>query len=173
MLNEAQKKRMQFLAGMITESEFSEMDPGIPQESSHSQESAFPELDGYKVFTYGVTYETITPESAEDGDAEDRGWEVEYTQAPLFEIVDLAKHTYGTSEPSSSVVNSYTWWTSPDPVNDRNYFEKGESKYYSLHIKDMTDREAQIIDMAIKGKIYWDDFGEGDPESVWVVKNKG
>ena len=162
MLSESYRKRIKQLAGITNE------EVSISSDGTLQGFQAEGEISGEQAMIYSVTYEIITHESAEQGDAEDRGFEVEPVVGPLSEIIDLGRHTYGTSEATSSPVMVGCSWTSPDPVNDRNYFEKGESKYYGLHIKhidgkDLSQEEAVFINDALKGKMKWDDI-----DNKWI-----
>ena len=84
---------------------------------------------------YSITYQIITPESAEMGDYSDQGYERYDETADSFrELVNLVKDR-GFSEPSCSPVtySDNIWFSTVDP--DRNY-QTGEETYYSIHIDD-------------------------------------
>jgi hypothetical protein len=138
-LSESFKSRMRKLAGIINE----EMSVG--PDGSISGISPSGQIPGDKIFVYAITYENVTPESAEQGDADSRGYEIEHTHDTLEEIIYLGRNTYGTNEPSSSHPHAGMWWSSSDPVQNRDYWEKGINKYYSLHVKnsDGTDLDAE------------------------------
>lgn len=128
-------------------------------------------LEGDKKYQYSVTYQTITPESAEEGDFDDSGFEVEKTIDELQDILQEAVNRYGIHEPSStknengiSSVTAGCWWSSVSPDNNRDYFEKGIEKYYSLHIynvdgSELTQEESQLITNKLKEgrKLHWDE----------------
>ena len=167
MLSESFKIRLKQLAGIIKE----DITVG-PGGGDDIKGLAFgDQIPGDQQFQYAVTYEIITPESSENGDAEERGWEVEYTTDELENIISLGRHTYGVSEPSSSIPQSHMWWSSASPVSDRDYFEKSEEKYYSLHIKhvdgsDIDDKEASFINKLLTGDRWsWDSI-----DNVWIKK---
>ena len=74
-------------------------------------------LEGDKKYQYSVTYQTITPESAENGDFDDSGFEVEKTIDELQDILQEAVNRYYIYEPSStknengiSSVMAGCWW---------------------------------------------------------------
>lgn len=126
---------------------------------------------GDKKFKYGITYQTITPESAEHGDYEDSGWEVEEQVENLSEILKVA-NSYGIYEPSSSRIMGGEWWSSIDPSGTRSYYEKGEETYYSLHIyhldgSKLTKEETEFVTDKLKSgrKLDWD-----DEENEWWAK---
>lgn len=154
-LTESYKQRLKILSGIINEGMSIGQDGQLKPFSGN-------EIDGNNPMKYTVTYTITTPESAEQGDFDSHGYEVEPEIAPLYEIVELAKHTYGANQQ----VNQDSWESS-DPVNDRAFFEKGEHKLYQLHIThqdgtSLTDQESEFINAAILGKIKWDDL-----DNIW------
>ena len=96
------------------------------------------------------TYEAVTYESAENGEADERGWadedgqlfdpkEHEGEEDPEQEAVDAAiAHLYneGANEPSSSRVSPHTWWSATDPVVD---YSTGANTYYAFHLSGPDD----------------------------------
>jgi hypothetical protein len=85
-------------------------------------------------YTYRMTYEIVTPESAEDGDAAERGWEVEEPAGP-FSLEDLVRE-----------VNDHTWveWSNSNPTGQRGEwliseaeqnYSTGEDTSYHLFIE--------------------------------------
>jgi hypothetical protein len=106
--------------------------------------------------TIDVAYEIVTPESAEYGDAEDRGWEEQnismepdrYDKEDGISAVDKAADfiiPHGPVEPSSSEFHQGIWYTTIDPEQDRAYFEQGESKTYSFHLNNFSVDEEKGI----------------------------
>lgn len=91
------------------------------------------EAEDARVFTVSVTYEIITDESAEHGDAAERGYEIENEE--MDEDFRRLVQDRNYSEPSSSVVTDRMWFSTPDPEQSRAFFENGEHRYYSLHLK--------------------------------------
>lgn len=121
-------------------------------------------VEGNKKYKYGITYQLVTPESAENGDFEDTGWEREYAVEELQDILQDAVNRYGIYEPSGSPVHGGVWWSSVSPDTDRDYFEKGHEKYYSLHItnvdgSELTDEEALFVTAKLKEgrNLHWDE----------------
>jgi len=84
---------------------------------------------------FSVTYEIVTPESAEYGDAEDRGWVVE--DATLRDALEACNGCGCYCEPDSSFRERPRWLTFYK-VNEgtREYYETGAEESRSLHIPD-------------------------------------
>lgn len=76
------------------------------------------------------TYEIVTEESAEYGDAAERGFEWENVPYTFRETVELIQ-SEGFTVPSCSpgVPN----WLSTEVIQDRAFFEDGEHRTLSLH----------------------------------------
>jgi len=117
-------------------------------------------IDGNKIYEYGITYELVTPESAEHGDFEETGWEVERHVATLEDILREASYNYGISEPTDSF---HTSWSSQSPDNDRDYYEKGHERYYTLFVNEIdgseiSKEEADFITEKLRSglNLYWD-----------------
>ena len=125
-------------------------------------------IDGDKLYEYGITYELITPESVEMGDFEETGWEVESQFATLEEILRIALFNYGIYMPTDSFQQS---WRSVDADNDRDYYEKGHERYYTLFVSEMdgseiSKEEANFITEKLKSgrKMNWD----ADDKEWWA-----
>lgn len=98
-------------------------------------------------FTVSVFYEKWTPEDTEAGEPGERGVEVER------EVVDADKlkeygRDYGMSEPSATdpTMTPNIWFSSTSPTEDREHFEKGINKFYSLHVHDVNGHEPDAED---------------------------
>ena len=119
-----------------------------------SKGSAVAKHGGY---VWATTYEKVTPESVEYGDAEDRGWEYEYEDhKPEKSLADLLNNipSHSWLEWSDSRPTGRSWITSEHDQN-RAYFEKGEQTSYDLHVKHadgtvLTKQELKFIDSALK-----------------------
>lgn len=98
-------------------------------------------------YNISVTYEIVTEESAEHGDAAERGFDLEREEMDLDELERLIKDR-GFSEPSSSRLDDRMWFSTSTPLQDRAYFEDGESKFYSLHINSVNGETPTIADYA-------------------------
>lgn len=128
-------------------------------------------MEGDKKYKYSITYQTVTPESAEDGDYADNGYVIQDEVEELQDILQEAVNRYGIYEPSSvgykdgkRSVSAGCWWSSTSPDTDRDYWEKGHEKYYSLHINnidgsELNQEESQFItDKLSEGRnLHWDD----------------
>ena len=98
-----------------------------------------------------TTYQIVTPESAEDGDYADQGWEDEDGESMLpdeYDIeegitavdkaVEYLKNKRYVSEPSSSDFHKGISYSTTSP--DHNY-ETGEETYYTCHLNGFTTEE--------------------------------
>ncbi len=98
-----------------------------------------------------TTYQIVTPESAEDGDYADQGWEDEDGESMLpdeYDIeegitavdkaVEYLKNKRYTTEPSSSDFHKGISYSTTSP--DHNY-ETGEETYYTCHLNGFTTEE--------------------------------
>lgn len=107
-----------------------------------------------------TSYYVVDEESAEMGDAKERGWydeEGESMTPDEFDDEDvtavdkavdfLLKN--GATEPSSSVPGKFTWYSTPDP--DRDY-SSGENTYYDYHLEGFSPEEKVEIFDRIKQK---------------------
>lgn len=86
-----------------------------------------------------TTYEIITPESAEEGDAEERGWideeGQECTPEEAFKMVEGC-------EPSASDYTGGVWYTDNEYHTD---FKTGAEESRSYHLKGFTPRQERLI----------------------------
>jgi len=75
----------------------------------------------WKGYTYKMTYEVVSPESAEEGDAEDRGWEEEGSEP------------YDTLEEVLKAVDDKSWleWSSSSPDGKRDWIISQAEEDYS------------------------------------------
>jgi hypothetical protein len=90
------------------------------------------------------TYEIITPESAEHGEAEERGFLSEGEEVNFRELADLIEdHPYA----SCSHVGPRSWFTS-GPDED---YRTGDVRYTSIHLANPDDpRQARYWRLAIR-----------------------
>jgi len=102
-----------------------------------------------------ITYEIITPESAEEGDVAESGWEDDEGVSMTLDEWDIEEETTlaektakwlydeGAIEPSSSHFYPGTWYTA---YGDQDY-RTGAYKNRSFHLHDFTpDEERQVWD---------------------------
>lgn len=103
----------------------------------------------WKGYHYKMAYEVVTPESAEEGDAEERGWSEEKS-SPCNSIEELLKDNdikyKSWTEWSSTNPSSRDWLTS-EPDQD---FQSGADTSYSLWVvredgKPLSKEELQYI----------------------------
>jgi hypothetical protein len=95
-----------------------------------------------KKFLYGISYQTITEESAREGDYADHGWELEKEVASLDYILSVAEEhgiiSYGSVKPCD-------WWESVDPdFNEK--MQHGHEKFYHLHIENIDNSSLSLGD---------------------------
>lgn len=105
---------------------------------------------GRKENTMGIirtTYEIITPESAEEGDAAERGWsDEEGTECTVEEAIHF--FALKSVEPSSSEFHTGIWFM--DAEGDTN-FQTGAETRESYHLDGFTVEEEREIYDAITG----------------------
>lgn len=76
------------------------------------------------------TYEIVTEESAQEGDAADSGFDFENESYGFRELVDYIESN-GFNVPSCSP--GVPDWLSTEVIQDRAYFEDGEHRTLSIH----------------------------------------
>lgn len=104
-----------------------------------------------------ISYEVITPESAEMGDASERGWideegvviepdadDIENAGATLWAVVNAAVDVIGYKRQPSNYpfVPGFTWYTESDGDED---YATGAVTYRSYHLSGFTSEEEQEI----------------------------
>jgi len=88
---------------------------------------------------FHVTYELVTPESAEQGDAEERGYcDAQGNQYALDNCSpdDIAACTMSLREARNLMPGAKDcggWFTSASPVQDHEYFVTNNEVYLSMH----------------------------------------
>lgn len=98
-------------------------------------------------YNVSVTYSVVTDESAEHGDAAERGYEHEREDFDVDELQRLVRD-FGISEPSSTRLDERMWFSSTSPREDRAYFEQGESRFFSLHLHSVNGEPPTLEDYA-------------------------
>lgn len=81
-----------------------------------------------------VTYEKFLPIDFDAGETSDTGFLVKDEEVSFKDIAHFASQ-YGFNAASASDVDRTTWFNSTDADQDREYFEQGMEKFYSLHIQ--------------------------------------
>jgi 2'-5' RNA ligase len=97
-----------------------------------------------QTFLYSITYEVVTPESAEQGDFSESGFDVKDEEATLLEIVSVAKNR-GISGHRGGVESE--WWSSEPEQN----YSDGEETSYSLHIKTEDEHVRSDLNVLLGG----------------------
>lgn len=100
------------------------------------------------MITIGMTYEIVTPESAERGEADEYGWHLEKQEWCPGLLHEYLEHMEGCQvEASSSEIDEHTWWTAYR-ANDgtREYYETGAELSLSLHVEGATLSTMKRID---------------------------
>lgn len=107
-----------------------------------------------------ITYETVTPESAEQGDVDDRGWidqdgeDMDETAEDFYDG-DVVKATIkglrdnGVSEPSSSHFHPGVWYTAYEYNRD---YRTGAVENRSFHLKGYTEDEERRVFEGLFGR---------------------
>jgi hypothetical protein len=89
-------------------------------------------------------YQITTPESRVHGEYEEQGAEFLNEKMDLQEVLmEIASGGYLAW--SSSNPTSYDWLATTEPEENRDYFEKGIERYYTLHFKNVSLLEFQTI----------------------------
>ena len=99
------------------------------------------------IYNVSVTFEIVTDESAEQTDAAERGYEREREDMDADELERLVRE-YGFSEPSCSSLTDSMWFSTASPLQDRAYREKGEERFFSLHLHSVNGESPTLEDYA-------------------------
>lgn len=97
------------------------------------------EIEGRIQFKYSVTFYTVDEESAEQGDAKERGFEMQDVKGSLYDILSVAED-YGLTECEGAA-----WLYNDDPPMDRDSIEKGIETFYGLHINGQDYNESEVL----------------------------
>jgi hypothetical protein len=102
---------------------------------------------GSKNYFMSKTYQVVTPESAEQGDYEDQGFEYESISFDsLWAIAYEIRNAGATEKSSSGPATSHDWYSTVDGEKD---YRTGSETTYSFHPKDLTDQETKELDRLI------------------------
>jgi hypothetical protein len=98
-----------------------------------------------------ITYQIVTPESAEQGDVEESGFALEDSECMDVEEVqsEIAFHTgsfQGFEASNSGAVASSTYWSTVDGEED---YETGALKFYAVHLSDASLEERQALNVLL------------------------
>lgn len=102
-------------------------------------------MSPFKKTTIAVCFEVVSPESAENGDAESRGFEVD--RRP-FEWLDLRTfiRQYGLFHPLKDTGSD--WFCS---YTDTDY-RSGNETSYTLHFENVSDASKARLDRVLSGR---------------------
>jgi hypothetical protein len=97
-----------------------------------------------------ITFEIVTPESAEQGDAEERGW-IDEDGEQFNSAGEAARFliSNGATEPSSSRFHKGVWYTASDYNTD---WQTGAVESRSFHPKGFSEKEQRMIFDIVTGK---------------------
>jgi hypothetical protein len=96
-----------------------------------------------------ISYEVITPESAENGDVEERGWiDEEGTEHSVESAVELLTREHYVS-PSSSAFHPGVWYSDADSDVD---YRTGAETHSSYHLAGFSEQEERAIFAAVTKK---------------------
>lgn len=95
---------------------------------------------------YSITFEVYTPESIEFGEPEETGFICEDIEADSLKEMVLYMLKEGFTSPSSSDFHPGIWYSWPENQID---YQSGEEEIQSLHLSDLTERQAKWIYNAI------------------------
>jgi hypothetical protein len=95
-----------------------------------------------------ITYEIVTPESAKQGDVEERGWidDEGVAMASPAEAIKFLRDK-GATQASSTAFHPGVWYSD---CGDTDY-KTGADETRSYHLKGFTERAQRIIFDAING----------------------
>jgi hypothetical protein len=95
-----------------------------------------------------ITFEIVTPESAADGDAAERGFISEGQPFTFRELVEWMRGGEPSSWPASGDVSE---WVSQSQGETRAYFERGEDETRAIHYsRDNAPRMARYWALAMR-----------------------
>lgn len=95
------------------------------------------------LFTVGVTYDVVTPESAEHGDFADSGWTVEKEPHTLRDALSVLRR-YGPYDSVSDTYNGVSMYESDADVD----FRTGAATRYCVHIEGSSRNIARLLKLA-------------------------
>lgn len=84
-------------------------------------------------FVVSISFEVWTEEAREAGEPEQRGWQVENETMEPDELKAIARDL-GIGAAASSAPSEGTYFVSEVPSEDRAHFERGEDRYFALHV---------------------------------------
>lgn len=100
-----------------------------------------------KEFSVGVTYQHWDEEAVEAGDTDEKGWELEKEMMDIDVLLQTAQE-YGIAG-QKSFGGSDGWWSSIDPPQDRDFFEKGIRKNYDFFVDNADGSDIDAATFAL------------------------
>ena len=113
---------------------------------------------GDDTLMYSITYDLVTPESASEGGYAESGYVVEPNEGELQDILLESNRDYGIYKPVGVGV-----FVNTQVPEDKDYFEKGHEKYYTLTITKgdgsrLNQEELDFVTALLnEGKYYFDE----------------
>ena len=120
-----------------------------------------PLISPSKLFKYSITFEETTEDSRETSDYSNSGYIIYNESDIIGNILKKANQVYGIYYPIY-----FGGWESTYPEQDRDYFEKGVEKYYTLFVEnedgtDISTEEYDFITFLLSnGEYNSEDFQE-------------
>lgn len=104
-------------------------------------------------FVVSETFETVTSESAESGEAQESGFTFENEKYDPDELEDYLSSNGFTHSSNSGNIDRRTWITT-DPLQDRAFFERGEITTKSLHLKSVIGQDGNSLSTDIADRLW-------------------
>lgn len=99
--------------------------------------------------SYTIYEQRVTPDFERDAGEEDAPPEVvDSGRCGVLELLRTAVDRYGITPRAEN--DGTLWYCSETPPKDREFFEKGVEKYYSLHIHSLLPRHFRRINRMLK-----------------------
>lgn len=106
------------------------------------------EVEAGKKYLMSKTYQVVTPESAEQGDFSDQGFEYEGNEFDtLWDVAEEIRNAGATELSSSGEASPHDWYSTVDGDTD---YKTGAETTYSFHPKDLTPEEAKELQQMVK-----------------------
>jgi len=109
------------------------------------EESELPTPYDYRKFVYSITYDIVTPESAEGGDYADSGFALEKTSDTLEEIASDA----GNYNIAPGQEGERRHWVSDSQID----YTTAEETVFTLHVENLTEEGAMWLNHLLAGTL--------------------
>ena len=119
------------------------------KEIRYTQDTEEEDEDEFQ-YEFRITYQIVTPESAEAGEYEEQGWELPSGRADDIDDLINQLENYGFSNDDRPDSSDELTFSTATPVEDRTHFEDEGDTYYTVFIeredgKDFEQQEADTI----------------------------